>query len=144
MQVIAAVMALLHDQRKIHELINSLKLHLPDFIGLSRRFEMIGKILGCHIYDDYAHHPTEVYVVLEAARQRFPLKRLLVVFQPHTYRHSLEQYVNCEYSNFCTLCQTEFWSLFCSRLAALKDDFAFALSYADHIVITAVQVPQPL
>ncbi|XVF09935.1 hypothetical protein REPUB_Repub07fG0140100 [Reevesia pubescens] len=108
--VIATVMALLHDQRQIHELICSLKLHLPNFIGLSRRFEMIGKIHGCHIYDDYAHHPTEVYMVLQAARQRFPLKSLLVVFQPHTY----------------------------SRLAALKDDFACALSYADHIVVTAV------
>lgn len=31
---------------------------------------------------------------------------------------------------------------FCSRLSALKDDFAFALSYADHVVITAVQIPQ--
>lgn len=108
--VIATVMALLQDRRQIHELINSLKLHLPNFFGVSRHFEMIGKIQGCHIYDDYAHHPTEVYVVLQAARQRFPLKRLLVVFQPHTY----------------------------SRLSALKDDFAFALSYADHVVITAV------
>ncbi|OMO68391.1 hypothetical protein CCACVL1_19984 [Corchorus capsularis] len=107
---IATIMALLHDQRQINELINSLTLHLPNFIGLSRRFEMIGKIHGCHIYDDYAHHPTEVYMVLQAARQRFPMKRLVVVFQPHTY----------------------------SRLAALKDDFAQALSNADHIVVTAV------
>ncbi|XVE58477.1 hypothetical protein DITRI_Ditri04bG0172600 [Diplodiscus trichospermus] len=108
--VVATVMALFHDQRQRNELINSLKLHLPDFIGVSRRFEMIGKLHGCHIYDDYAHHPTEVYMVLQAARHTFPLKRLLVVFQPHTF----------------------------SRLAALKDDFAIALSYADHIVITAV------
>ncbi|EOY23304.1 hypothetical protein QUC31_008199 [Theobroma cacao] len=108
--VIATVMALLHDQRPTRELISSLKLHLSNFIGLSRRFELIGEIHGCHIYDDYAHHPTEVYVVLQAARQRFPFKRLLVVFQPHTY----------------------------SRLAVFKDDFAVALSYADYIVVTAV------
>ncbi|KAG8476702.1 hypothetical protein CXB51_030665 [Gossypium anomalum] len=109
-QVIATVIVLLQGRRQVHELINSLKLHLLDFIGLSRRFERIGKIHGCHIYDDYAHHPTEVYFVLQAARQRFPSMRLVVVFQPHTY----------------------------SRLAALKDDFAVALSHADHVVVTAV------
>ncbi|GMJ14952.1 hypothetical protein HRI_005164400 [Hibiscus trionum] len=108
--VIATVMVLLRGQRQVHELINSLKSHLPDFIGLSRRFEMIGKVHGCQIYDDYAHHPTEVCCVLQAARRRFPSKRLVVVFQPHTY----------------------------SRLAAFKDDFAVALSYADHVVITEV------
>ncbi|KAB2055097.1 hypothetical protein ES319_A11G012900v1 [Gossypium barbadense] len=108
--VIATVTVLLQGQRQVHELINSLKLHLLDFIGLSRRFERIGKIHRCHIYDDYAHHPTEVYFVLQAARQRFPSMRLVVVFQPHTY----------------------------SRLAALKDDFAVALSHADHVVVTAV------
>ncbi|KAK9036663.1 hypothetical protein V6N11_078657 [Hibiscus sabdariffa] len=114
--VIATVMVLLQGQRQVHELINSLKSHLPDFIGLSRRFEAIGKIHGCQIYDDYAHHPTEVYCVLQAARQRFPSERLVVVFQPHTYRHSLEQHMN----------------------AAFRDDFAAALSYADHVVITEV------
>ncbi|OMP03966.1 hypothetical protein COLO4_10058 [Corchorus olitorius] len=135
--VIATIMALLHDQRQINELINSLTLHLPNFIGLSRRFEMIGKIHGCHIYDDYAHHPTEVYMVLQAARQRFPMKRLLVVFQPHTYRHSLQQYVNCDFLKFID-CAILTLGDSCSRLAALKDDFAQALSNADHIVVTAV------
>ncbi|MBA0616717.1 hypothetical protein Godav_026214 [Gossypium davidsonii] len=117
--VIATVTVLLQGRRQVHELINSLKLHLLDFIGLSRRFERIGKIHGCDIYDDYAHHPTEVYFVLQAARQRFPSMRLVVVFQPHTYRHSLKTI-------------HEF------RLAVLKDDFAVALSHADHVVVTAV------
>ncbi|MBA0714276.1 hypothetical protein Golax_013259 [Gossypium laxum] len=117
--VIATVTVLLQGRRQVHELINSLKLHLLDFIGLSRRFERIGKIHGCDIYDDYAHHPTEVYFVLQAARHRFPSMRLVVVFQPHTYRHSLK-------------------TIHGFRLAALKDDFAVALSHADHVVVTAV------
>ncbi|PPD97080.1 hypothetical protein GOBAR_DD05868 [Gossypium barbadense] len=78
--VIATVTVLLQGRRQVHELINSLKLHLLDFIGLSRCFERIGKIHGCDIYDDYAHHPTEVYFVLQAARQRFPSMRLVVVY----------------------------------------------------------------
>ncbi|XP_021289691.1 uncharacterized protein LOC110420546 isoform X2 [Herrania umbratica] len=136
--VIATVMALLQDQRQTRELINSLKLHLPNFIGLSRRFELIGEIHGCHIYDDYAHHPTEVYMVLQAARQRFPCKRLLVVFQPHTYRHSLVQYVFVNLLIFIHHARLTFGD-FCSRLAVFKDDFAVALSYADYIVVYSVR-----
>ncbi|XP_021826956.1 uncharacterized protein LOC110767660 isoform X2 [Prunus avium] len=108
--VIATVVTLFSDQSPISNTINRVSLHLNNFIGIKRRFEMIGTIYGCHIYDDYAHHPTEVSAVIQAARQRFPNKSLLVVFQPHTY----------------------------SRLAALKDDFANALSDADQVVVTGV------
>ncbi|KAM3682181.1 hypothetical protein ACB098_12G054100 [Castanea mollissima] len=108
--VIATVMALFSDTTQYYELISHVRLHLKSFNGVSRRFEMIGTICGCHIYDDYAHHPTEVRAVLQAARQRFPFKAIWVVFQPHSY----------------------------SRLAALKDEFATALSDADHVVVTAV------
>ena len=76
------------DKRDLHESIDCVKFHLSKFMGVSRRFEKIGKIYGCHVYDDYAHHPTEVRAVLQAARQRFPDKTLLAVFQPHTYRYS--------------------------------------------------------
>ena len=86
MQVIATVMALVSDRRQSYESINCVKIHLNNFVGVSRRFDLIGTVCGCLIYDDYAHHPTEVRAVLQAARQRFPLKALLVVFQPHTYR----------------------------------------------------------
>lgn len=88
MQVIATVVTLFSDQSPINNTINRVSLHLNNFIGIKRRFEMIGTIYGCHIYDDYAHHPTEVSAVIQAARQRFPNKSLLVVFQPHTYRYS--------------------------------------------------------
>ncbi|XP_062120331.1 uncharacterized protein LOC133834672 isoform X2 [Humulus lupulus] len=108
--VIATVAAMVTNQRHVYDTVERLKLHLKNFRGISRRFEMIGSIHGCHVFDDYAHHATEIRAVLQAARQRFPLKALLVVFQPHTY----------------------------SRLAALKSDFANALSDADQVIITEV------
>lgn len=86
LQVIATICAVVGDQGQISESIKSVRLHLYNFKGVSRRFEMIGSFRGCHIYDDYAHHPTEVRAVLQAAHQSFPLVDLLVVFQPHTYR----------------------------------------------------------
>lgn len=59
---------------------------LAQFVGVRRRFEFVGEVKGCVIIDDYAHHPTEVRAVLQAARQRFDGHSVWVVFQPHTYR----------------------------------------------------------
>lgn len=56
---------------------------LGDFRGVRRRFETIGNAAGVTVVDDYAHHPSEIRVVLEAARQRFVGRRLVTVFQPH-------------------------------------------------------------
>lgn len=89
MQVFATVAALVNDGHIVHETIYSVRNHLSKFEGVSRRFELIGKGNGCQIYDDYAHHPTEVRAVLQAARQKFPLEPLWVVFQPHTFRFCL-------------------------------------------------------
>ena len=51
-----------------------------------RRFELLGRCNGLAIYDDYAHHPTEVAAQLAAARGVVPADgRLVVVFQPHLY-----------------------------------------------------------
>ena len=46
---------------------------------------MLGSRNEITVVDDYAHHPTEIEAVLEAARQAFPGQRLVVVFQPHLY-----------------------------------------------------------
>lgn len=89
MQVIATIVALFGDQTGILKLINHARSHLRNFAGVSRRFEKVGSASGCHIYDDYAHHPTEICAVLRAARDMFPSKTLTVVFQPHTYRYLL-------------------------------------------------------
>jgi UDP-N-acetylmuramate--alanine ligase len=55
------------------------------FKGVHRRFERLGTFHGAPVIDDYAHHPTEVRATLEAARQAFPERRIVAVFQPHLY-----------------------------------------------------------
>ncbi len=55
------------------------------FGGVARRFERRGDRDGVTVVDDYAHHPTELRAVLSAARQAFPGRRLVAVFQPHLY-----------------------------------------------------------
>lgn len=58
---------------------------VSSFSGVARRFEIKGEVHGVTVVDDYAHHPTEVVATLQAARQRFPGRRLVVVFQPHLF-----------------------------------------------------------
>jgi len=56
------------------------------FRGSKRRLEFIGTLQsGAKVYDDYAHHPTEIKTTLRALRQQYPNKKILCVFQPHTY-----------------------------------------------------------
>ncbi len=55
------------------------------FRGTRRRFEKIGEARGILVIDDYAHHPSKVRATLAAARERFPDRRVVVLFQPHTY-----------------------------------------------------------
>ncbi len=57
---------------------------LSDFRGVRRRLEVKGERGGVRIYDDYAHHPTEVRAALSALRELDP-PRLVAVFQPHLY-----------------------------------------------------------
>jgi UDP-N-acetylmuramate--alanine ligase len=62
---------------------------LAGFEGVGRRFELKGKSPhGALVLDDYGHHPSEIKATLEAARECWPDKRLLVVFQPHRYSRS--------------------------------------------------------
>jgi UDP-N-acetylmuramate--alanine ligase len=57
---------------------------LASFPGMARRLERKGERAGAPIYDDYAHHPTEVAAAIAALRE-LPHRRLIVVFQPHLY-----------------------------------------------------------
>ena len=79
------------------------------FTGIKRRFEYRMTLNGAEIYDDYAHHPTEITATLAAAR-KICTGKLTVVFQPHTY----------------------------SRTAALLDDFASSLESCDEAVIADI------
>ena len=58
---------------------------LGEFRGAGRRFELRGEASGVSVYDEYAHHPTEVAAALVAAREVATAGRVLVVFQPHLY-----------------------------------------------------------
>ena len=82
---------------------------LNAFHGAQRRFEVLGKIGGITVADDYGHHPTEIEATLKAAKA-LPFKRVWAVHQPFTY----------------------------SRTATLLDDFARVLSHADFVVLSEI------
>lgn len=82
---------------------------LSAFTGVHRRFEILGKVNGITIADDYAHHPAELEVTLKAAKE-LNYKKVWAVFQPFTF----------------------------SRTALLLDDFAKVLPIADKVVMSAI------
>jgi UDP-N-acetylmuramate--alanine ligase len=82
---------------------------LADFPGVRRRLELKGERNGALVYDDYAHHPTEVRAALSALRELGP-ERLVAVFQPHLY----------------------------SRTKALSEEFGAALALADEVAVLDV------
>ena len=84
---------------------------LATFLGVERRQELIGEERGITIIDDFAHHPTAVTVTLEAARLRYPGRRLWAVFEPR--------------SNTC-------------RRRIFQKPLTTALALADHVVIGPV------
>ena len=88
----------------------SLREGLEAFTGTRRRFELRGTVGGTRVFDDYAHHPTEVTVTMRAAREMAGSGRLVVVFQSHRY----------------------------SRTAAFADQFGRALADADELIVMEV------
>jgi len=58
---------------------------LAKFLGVDRRFQILGDYAGALIVDDYAHHPTEIRATLTAARAGYPERRIVALFQPHLY-----------------------------------------------------------
>ena len=112
---VAALLAGLELGAELEELLQG----LAAFGGVRRRFEFKGRADGVRVYDDYAHHPTEVEAQLRAARPVVGDGRLVVVFQPHLF----------------------------SRTAAFAEEFATALGLADVAVLLDVygarEEPQP-
>jgi len=78
--------------------IDQIRRGLSEFKGTKRRAEFIGKIpTGAILYDDYAHHPSEVKETLHAFRKSFPKQNIVTVFQPHMYSRTktlFENFVN--------------------------------------------------
>lgn len=62
---------------------------IEGFRGIRRRFEVVGEWRGATVVDDYAHHPTAIQATLRAARDEFPDRRLVCVFQPHQVSRTL-------------------------------------------------------
>ena len=83
---------------------------LAGYSGVRRRFQLIGSVGGVRVFDDYAHHPTEVRAVLTAARDVAGAGRVVVLFQPHLY----------------------------SRTESFATEFGAALSLADEVVVLDV------
>ena len=83
---------------------------LAGFRGASRRLELIADTAGVLVFDDYAHHPTEVRAALAGARQRVGGRRLWAVIEPHTY----------------------------ARTRAMFDEYAAAFRTADEVVVADV------
>jgi len=62
-----------------------IKSALETFEGVKRRLEIKGEIKGITVVDDYGHHPTEIKTTLQAVKDCWPNRRIVVVFQPHRY-----------------------------------------------------------
>jgi UDP-N-acetylmuramate--alanine ligase len=65
---------------------------LKSFPGVGRRLELAGQAKGIKVYDDYAHHPTEIKATLEGMRSSFD-GRIVAVFQPHLYSRT-QNFIN--------------------------------------------------
>ena len=89
--------------------INSIKNSLKTFHNAERRFQ-IEEVGTTTIIDDYAHHPTEIKVTLEGVRQKYPDRKIVVVFKPNTY----------------------------SRTKDFTEEFASALNIADKVFLTEI------
>ncbi|MGI5826982.1 MAG: UDP-N-acetylmuramate--L-alanine ligase [Patescibacteria group bacterium] len=84
-----------------------IKKHLTTFKGTTRRAQLLGKYQGVPIFDDYAHHPTEIKATLSTFAAAYKGRRLVAVFHPHTF----------------------------SRTKALFKDFARSFAVADLLVV---------
>ncbi len=91
--------------------IEEVKKGLEKFLGSKRRLEFKGKIYkDALLYDDYAHHPTEIRKTLKVLKELYPSKKITCIFQPHTY----------------------------SRTKALFNDFASSFIDADYVILIDV------
>lgn len=91
--------------------VDNIKSAIKNYKGAKRRFEYIGKLsTGALLFDDYAHHPTEIKKTLKAFHENYKNKKIVCIFQPHTY----------------------------SRTKVLFDDFLNSFSFADTVVIADI------
>lgn len=90
--------------------LDTIRKGIASFSGVERRFQIVGEVQGVTVMDDYGHHPTEIKVTLDAVKQVWPERRLIVAFQPHRY----------------------------SRTSLLFDEFVTSFYQADTLVLTRI------
>lgn len=90
--------------------INDVAQHFYSFTGMGRRFQKVAEFDGIQVYDDYAHHPTEIKAALQAAASKFGKENVVAVFQPHRY----------------------------TRLQSLWNDFKTAFENAGRVIVTDI------
>lgn len=90
--------------------IEDIKKGLKNLGGLARRFQVKSEKRDILVIDDYGHHPTEIIATLETAKECWPERRLVVIFQPHRY----------------------------SRTKALFDRFAISFNQADTLIVAPI------
>jgi len=78
-------LAVIAAARALKVSILDIRKHLAGFRGTERRAQLLGKYKGALIIDDYAHHPTEIKTTLTGLCARYPRKKIVTVFHPHTY-----------------------------------------------------------
>lgn len=83
---------------------------IAGFTAVKRRFELVYRHNSSFLFDDYGHHPAEIAATIAAARRRFPGRRVIILFQPHTF----------------------------SRTLALKNEFVGSLSEADYALVAPI------
>lgn len=83
---------------------------VTSFLGAARRFQVRGTVSQVTVVDDYAHHPTEIAALLDAARRRYPQSKIRVIFQPHLF----------------------------SRTRFFSSEFAQALAKTDDVIVTGI------
>lgn len=89
---------------------NKIAPYFADFTGMGRRFQKVCELKGIQVYDDYAHHPTEIKATLDAADLKFGKENIVAVFQPHRY----------------------------TRLKSLWEEFKTAFKGAGRIIVTDI------
>ncbi|MDO9399178.1 MAG: UDP-N-acetylmuramate--L-alanine ligase [bacterium] len=87
--------------------LKQIKKFLGEFQGTTRRLQILGEFQGAIIIDDYAHHPTEIVASLDALRQKYGNKKIIVIFHPHTF----------------------------TRTKVLLNDFAKSFNIADEVIV---------
>ena len=90
--------------------LNKISDYFYEFTGMGRRFQKVCEIKGVQVFDDYAHHPTEIKATLQAAASKYGKENIVAVFQPHRY----------------------------TRLQSLWNEFKTAFENANRVIVTDV------